>query len=88
MPCVITKGKDHGRVEEREYRLLTDLSWLPEKDEWTGLNAVGMVRSTLTRDAETSLDLRYFITSLEEAVMVKSTVTGNGTISKDVGSDK
>ena len=31
------REKDHGRIEKREYRLLTDLSWLPERQEWEGL---------------------------------------------------
>lgn len=26
--------KGHGRIEKREYRLLTDLSWLEQKDTW------------------------------------------------------
>lgn len=66
LPCMITKEKDHGRIEKREYRLLSDLSWLPEQGEWAGLNAVGMVHTTVIRNGETSSDTRYFITSLEE----------------------
>ena len=30
LPMYSTNEKDHGRIEKREYRLLTDLSWLPE----------------------------------------------------------
>jgi len=26
LPCLITREKDHGRIEKREYRLLTDIS--------------------------------------------------------------
>ncbi len=26
LPCYVTRMKDHGRIEKREYRLLTDLS--------------------------------------------------------------
>lgn len=66
LPCVITKEKDHGRIEIREYRLLTDLSWLSEKKQWAGLNAVGMVSSTVTRNGKTSSDIRYFISSVTE----------------------
>ena len=66
LPCQITMDKDHGRIEKREYRLMTDLSWLPERGEWTGLKAVGAVRSTVTRNSTTSVDTRFFVTSLTE----------------------
>ena len=66
LPSVVTRDKDHGRIEKREYRLLTDLSWLPQRSEWAGLKAVGLVRSTVTRNGSASTDERYFITSLTD----------------------
>lgn len=63
---VVTKEKDHGRIEKREYRLLTDLSWLPERQEWEGLNAVGSVCSTVIKDGISYTDTRFFITSLTD----------------------
>ena len=33
---------DHGRIENRQYYLCTNLSWLENKDEWPGLKAVAM----------------------------------------------
>ena len=66
LPSLVTSDKDHGRIEKREYRLLTDLSWLPERSEWAGLKAVGSVRSTVSRDDTTSSDMRFFITSLTD----------------------
>ena len=33
--------KGHGRTESREYRFLTDTSWLDGRKEWKGLKAVG-----------------------------------------------
>lgn len=66
LPCLVTRDKDHGRMEKREYRLLTDLSWLPERSEWAGLKAVGSVRSTVARNGVTSTDTRFFITSLTD----------------------
>ena len=51
-------------MEKREYRLLTDISWLGQKDEWRGLKALGMVKSTVTEKEETRQFTRYFITSL------------------------
>lgn len=66
LPCLVTRDKDQGRTEKREYRLLTDLSWLPERSEWAGLKAVGSVCSTVTRNGITSTDTRFFITSLTD----------------------
>lgn len=65
LPHVEKKNKDHGRIEKREYCLLTDLSWLPEAAEWERFRSVGMVRSTVTRNEETSVEIRYFISSLD-----------------------
>ena len=64
LPCFVTKMKDHGRIEKREYRLLTDLSWLPQREEWAGLRAVGMATATMTRGGKTSVDTRYFLSSV------------------------
>lgn len=61
-----TLDKGHGRIEKREYRLLTDLSWLEQKDEWKGLNAFGSARSTITENGEAHEFTRYFITSLTD----------------------
>lgn len=66
LPYQITKEKDHGRMEKREYYLLTDLSWLEEQRDWSGLKALGMVKSTVTRNDTTSSDIRYFISSVTD----------------------
>jgi len=59
----------HGRVEQREYWLETELNFLkdvPEIDLWSKLNAVGMVKSVITRGEKTSFEIRYFLTSLTD----------------------
>lgn len=66
LPCFVTRMKDHGRVEKREYRLLTDLSWLPQREDWAGLLAVGMATATVIKDGKTSVDTRYFISSVTD----------------------
>ncbi len=66
LPCISTVEKNHGRIEKREYRLLTDLSWLPDLDKWEGLSAAGMVCTTTTKGENTSSDTRYFISSLTD----------------------
>ena len=61
-----TNEKGHGRIEKREYFLLTDISWLDQKEEWKNLKAVGMVRSETSIADKISCDTRYFITSLTD----------------------
>ncbi len=63
---IVTNDKGHGRIEKREYRLLTDISWLEPKTEWQGLNAIGMATSTVIEKNETHQFTRYFITSLTD----------------------
>jgi len=46
LPSYVTRMKDHCRIEKREYRLLTDLSWLPQREDWANLLAVGMATAT------------------------------------------
>ena len=64
IPVKTTLDKGHGRIEKREYRLLTELSWLEQKNEWTGLKGLGCVKSTVNEKGETREFTRYFITSL------------------------
>ncbi len=66
IPSKTTLDKGHGRIEKREYRLLTNLSWLGQKNEWKGLNALGCARSTITENGEVREFTRYFITSLTD----------------------
>ncbi len=58
-----TKGKDHGRIERREYFLTTDIEWIENRKEWANLNAIGMVRSRRIVNGIESSDDRYFISS-------------------------
>ena len=66
IPVVKTIEKGHGRIETREYRLLTDISWLEQRKEWEGLHGVGMVKSVVSENDEKNEFARYFITSLTD----------------------
>ena len=61
-----TKGKDHGRIERREYFLTTDIEWIENREEWANLNAIGMVRSRRIVNGIESSDDRYFISSTRD----------------------
>ena len=66
LPSVSTTEKAHGRIESRTYQLLTDITWLPDKGQWTDLKAIGMVKSKRIVQGEESYECRYYITSLTE----------------------
>ena len=66
IPSKTTLNKGHGRIEKREYRLLTDLSWIEQKADWAGLNGLGCVKSIVTENEETHEFTRCFITSLTD----------------------
>ena len=61
-----TLDKGHGRMERREYRLLTDISWLEGRKEWKDLKAVGEAKSTVYEKDAVCEHTRYFITTLTD----------------------
>ena len=61
-----TCGKDHGRIETRQYFLSSEIDDFIDKDEWKGVAAIGMVRSKRIVNGAESTEDRYFITSLTD----------------------
>lgn len=59
-----SREKGHGRIEKREYFLETEIDWLYGRERWVGLRAIGAVKSTVTIKEETTVETRYFLTSL------------------------
>lgn len=62
--AVTSDEKGHGRTERREYFLETEIDWLYGRERWAGLKAIGAVKSTVVSKGKTSVEIRYFITSL------------------------
>ena len=56
--------KDHGRLETREYFQSTELGWFADKEQWEGLQSVGMVQATREINGKSSTERRYYISSL------------------------
>jgi predicted transposase YbfD/YdcC len=56
----------HGRFEVGAYYLETDISWLEQRGEWSGLKAVGMVESCVYRNGKSTCSMRFYITSLTD----------------------
>ena len=65
----LTRENAHSQVEVREYYQTEDVNWLPQKKNWKGLKSIGMERKTIERrDGTTTVDYRYFISSIEEDI--------------------
>lgn len=54
----------HGRTEKRRYWLTAQLDNFRQRGEWAGLTSLGMVEAERTVNGVTSLEVRYFISSL------------------------
>jgi len=59
-----TAEKGHGRIEKRNYYLITDISWLQAKKDWFGISGIGMVRCQIEKKGVISEETRYYITSV------------------------
>lgn len=57
-------AKAHGRLEERRYWLVSDIAWLEPTARWPGLLSIGLVEATRTVGGTTSVEHRYYVTSL------------------------
>jgi predicted transposase YbfD/YdcC len=57
------EGK-HGRVEERRYWLVSELSGFKETQGWLGLQSLGMVERQRTVAGKTTVEVHYYLTSL------------------------
>jgi predicted transposase YbfD/YdcC len=66
--------KDHGRIEKREAWLDTDISWFAGREQGAGLNGFGCIRSSRTVKGVTSVDTRYFLTSLTDTAQFARSV--------------
>ncbi|GAB1355829.1 ISAs1-like element ISEc1 family transposase [Erysipelotrichia bacterium] len=64
----VTIEKDHGRIETREYFLVNELDWLENRQDWHGLNSVGVVVSRRTIQDKTTSETRLYISSLKSDV--------------------
>jgi predicted transposase YbfD/YdcC len=64
--CAYTKTVEKARsgIEVREYWQTDDTAWLSQKKEWVGLQSIAMTRNTITKNGETKVEQRYFISSL------------------------
>jgi predicted transposase YbfD/YdcC len=60
-----TKETGHGREEERTYLQLPVPEKLPAFMAWKGLKSIGMATSCCLRDGKETIEVRYYISSLQ-----------------------
>jgi predicted transposase YbfD/YdcC len=59
-----TVEKDHGRIETRRYYQSDKLDWFADKAKWEGLQSVGFVESIRELAGQTTIERRYYLSSL------------------------
>ena len=59
-----TIDNSHGRTEVRRYWTTSSLDTLRTKEQWLGLQTIGMVESERSFNGETTIEQRYYISSL------------------------
>jgi predicted transposase YbfD/YdcC len=61
----VTTETSHGRQETRTYLQLPAPEDLPGFRQWKGLKSIGMATSRCLRDGEETIEVRYYLSSLE-----------------------
>jgi predicted transposase YbfD/YdcC len=64
LESIETVEKDHGRLEIRRYYQSAELDWFADRSKWEGLKSLGMVESVREVDGQTSIERRYYLSSL------------------------
>jgi len=59
-----TVEKDHGRIETRRYYQSAELDWFADRAKWAGLQSVGLVEATREVGGKTTVERRYYLSSL------------------------
>jgi len=63
-----TVEKDHGRIETRRYYQSAELAWFADRAKWEGLRSVGMVEAIREVGGKTTVERRYYLSSLPRDV--------------------
>jgi predicted transposase YbfD/YdcC len=56
--------KGHGRIETRTCIVSSQIDWLEQKSEWSGLRTIAMIEETREMKNKKSIERRFFISSL------------------------
>jgi len=65
--CAYTRTAQKARssYEVREYWQTEDISWLPQKKDWSKFRSIAMTRNTIIKGDKKTVETRYFISSLK-----------------------
>jgi predicted transposase YbfD/YdcC len=59
-----TVEKDHGRLETRRYYQSAALDWFADREQWAGLQSVGLVEAQREVGGKKTVERRYYLSSL------------------------
>lgn len=59
-----TLEKGHGRIEKRNYYIVSDIEWCSWKSEWEGLSSIGLAINEITIGEKKTTECRYYINSI------------------------
>ena len=64
--CAYTRTIEKARssIEIREYWQTEDILWIDGRKDWSKLKSIAMTRNTITKGSTTTVETRYFISSL------------------------
>jgi predicted transposase YbfD/YdcC len=79
--------KNHGRLERRRVAVSTELGWLAERERWLGLQAVAMVESTRQIRGKTSLERRYYLSSIADPQRIATAIREHWVLDVQFGED-
>jgi predicted transposase YbfD/YdcC len=54
---------DHGRIETRECWVVNNIDWLDNKERWTNLRSLVLIKSTVSKKKSLTENVRFFISS-------------------------
>lgn len=60
-----TMDNSHGRLETRQYYVWNDIEWLFQKNDWIGLEGIGLCISSREENENKSVEYSYFIHSIK-----------------------
>ena len=77
--------KAHNQTEKRTYVMANNIPWLP-KEDWPNLKSIGLCKKECIKNGITTLEIRYYITSLDitEINDFKRSVRGEWGIENDL----
>jgi predicted transposase YbfD/YdcC len=75
-----TVDTGHGRIEIRKYIILDQIDDLPQKDDWSGIKAIGMAECLRIVKGKRSVERRYFIISFADLQRFAKTIRDHWTI--------